>query len=131
MPVGIKVNTNGDMEQMEVEEIMQIVRQTHEGVGYGMIERYVFSGNNAIFIYSSTDERLPFNMYEFQSSTPMGEAYIMQIRGDEESMDFEDLLIHQFKDWYEESVDLDITETEEESYDSENTSDRDFIAPED
>ena len=131
MPVGIKVNINGDMEQMEVEEIMEVVRRTHEGVGYGMIERYVFSGNNAIFIYSSTDSNLPFNQYEFQSSTPMGEAYIMQIRGDEESMDFEDLFIHQFKDWYEESVDLDITETETESYDSENTSDRDFIAPED
>lgn len=125
MPLGIKVNTNGDMEQMEIEDMMDIVRH------YGLVERYVFSGNHAVMIYSSTDESLPFNQYEFQSSTPMGEAYILQIRGDEESMEFVDLFIHEFRDWYEESVDLDITETEEESDYSEHSSDLDFIAPED
>ena len=79
------------------------------------------------------DSDLDYNRYEFQSSTPMGDAYVIKISSiNEEQFEFFDLTVWEFKDWDEEVVDLDVTSDEdEESYSSERTSDRDFIVTDD
>ncbi len=131
---GIRVNTRGDMEEISVDEIMDFIRIHIDGDEYMIMERHRFN-DCYIFVYGSFNLRLPRNQYEFRSSIERlrGDAYILCISTpDSESCEFMNLPIPVFRRFYEEEVDLEYTDDEEEeSYSSERTSDRDFIASED
>ncbi len=132
MSLGIKINMYGEMEQILIDEIMDFIRFNHSNGDYRLVERYVYN-NSYVYIYGNTNLSLPFNRYEFQGSVLNGDAFVLRISNpDEEYCEFIDFYIHEFKNWYEDVVDITVTDDEEEeSYDSENTSDRDFISDND
>ncbi len=134
MPSGIKINTRGDMEEISVDEIMDFIRINIDGDEYMIMERHRFN-DCYIFVYGSLNVRFRLNEYYFRSSIERlrGDAYILCISTpDSDTCEFMDLSIPAFLNFYEEEVDLTVTDDEEEeSYSSERTSDRDFLASED
>ena len=128
MHFGIKVSTNGTFSNINVDNIMEVIRPNND---YSLVERYR-RDNYYILIYGTINTELPFNRYEFSKSTLNGNAFIVKISSpDTDTCEFVNLSISEFKGWYEEVINIENTDDEEEESVSEHTSDRDFLSDND